>query len=184
MNFNQQIAKYVSGNLTTSQLPEIGLLGLQEGLSTDSLIILAGMSENDNPFEIQEYFDKTLIELNIELPKRRQAAISYAIGLIEEIESGELEIIKGVYEIKNNAIDSYDFFGESDKYCYDSIGFEKIYGLFDDYFEIEECGHKWNKKKIGKMTEEIKTEIHSELIKWKEKQEKRCITAAHSACRR
>jgi hypothetical protein len=172
LNFNQQIAKYVTGNLTTSQLPEIAIEGLQEGLDSDSLLILAGLSKNDNPFEIQEYFEKSLKELNIKLPEKRQAAIIYAIGLIEEIKKGKLEIIKGVYEIKNNAIDSYDFFYESNKYCYDSIGFEKIYGLFDDYFEVKECGHQWNEKKKGKMTEEIKSELFSELLSWKEKTEK------------
>lgn len=172
MNFNQQIAKYVTGNLTTSQLPEIGLLGLQEGLETESILILAGLCKNDNPFEIQEYFDKALEELNIRLPEKKQAALIYAIGLIEEIEKGKLEIIKGVYEIKNNAIDSYDFFDESEKYCYDSIGFEKIYGLFDDYFEVKECGEQWNEKKKGKLTKEIKSELLTELIKWKEKIEK------------
>lgn len=172
MNFNQLIAKYVTGNLTTSQLPEIALIGLQEGLESDSMLILAGLSYNDNPFEIQEYFQKSLIELNIVFPVKRQAAIIYAIGLIEEIEKGKLEIIKGIYELKNNAIDSYNFLDESDKYCYDSIGFEKIYGLFDDYFEIEECGDQWNEKKKGKLTKEIKSELFSELIKWKEKAEK------------
>jgi len=158
--------------LTTIQLPEIGLLGLQEGLDSESLIILAGLNKNDNPFVIQKYFDKTIEELNIELPEKRQAALIYAIGLIEEIEKGKLEIIKGVYELKNNAIDSYDFFGESDKYCYDSIGLEKFFGLFDDYFEIEECGDLWNEKKKGKLTKEVKSELITELFKWKDKIEK------------
>ena len=172
MNFNQQIAKYVTGNLTTSQLPEIGLLGLQEGLDSESLVILAGLSTNDNPFEIQEYFDKSIEELNIELPEKRQAAIIYAIGLIEEIVKGKLEIIKGVYEISNNAIDSYDFFNESEKYCFDSIGFEKIHGLFDNYFDVKESGKQWNRKKIEKRTDEIKSELLTELIEWKEKTER------------
>ena len=171
MNFSQQIAKYVTGNLTTSQLPEIGLLGLQEGLDSESLVILAGLSTNDNPFEIQEYFDKSIEELEIEIPEKRQAALIYAVGLIEEIVNGKLQIIKGICEIRNNAIDSYDFFDESVKYCYDNIGFENLYGLFDSYFDVKECGNRWNEKKIGKLTDEIKSEFLTELVKWKEKTE-------------
>jgi len=158
----------VTGNLTTSQLPKIAVLGLEEGLESDSLLILCSLNENDNSFEINEYFEKAIEELNIELPEKRQAAIIYAKGIVDDILNDEIEIIEGVYEIKNNAIDSFDFFSECKKYCYDSIGFEKIYGLFDDYFEVKECGTKWNKRKEGKLTKEIKSELSIELKKWKE----------------
>jgi hypothetical protein len=48
MNF-RQIAKYVTGYLTTNQLPDIGVTGLEEGLDTPSLCILAGLSKNEFP---------------------------------------------------------------------------------------------------------------------------------------
>lgn len=137
----------MTGNLTTSQLPEIAILGLEEGLESESLLILGSLSRNDNSFEINEYFEKVIKELDIEFPEKRQAAIIYAQGIIDDILTGEIEIIEGIYEIKNKAIDSFDFFSESQKYCYDSIGFEKIYGLFDEYFEVEECDSNWNKRK-------------------------------------
>lgn len=159
----------MTGNLTTSQLPEIAILGLKEGLESESLLILGSLSKNDNSFEINQYFEKMIKELDIELPERRRAAIIYAQGIIDDILTGETEIIEGIYEIKNKAIDSFDFFSESQKYCYDSIGFEKIYGLFDEYFEVKECGSSWNKRKKGKLTSEIKSELFNELKKWEEK---------------
>jgi len=45
MTFRQQISKYVTGNLTTEQLPDIAVTGLEEGLDTPSLCILAGLSK-------------------------------------------------------------------------------------------------------------------------------------------
>jgi len=168
MNFRHLLAKYRIDKLRTMQLPELALQGLMEGMESESLVILAGMSKYDSAFEIQEYFEKSLIELKIDLPDKRQAAIIFALGLIEEIENGELDIIKGIYKIKNTAIDSYDFIDESDKFCYDSIGFEIIYGLFDEYFEIKECGDKWNEEKKEKLSEKIKSDLLTELLKWKE----------------
>ena len=69
MNFRQQIAKYVTGNLTTEQLPDIGVTGLEEGLDTPSLCILAGLSNNESPFQIDHYFKLTLEELNKRRPE-------------------------------------------------------------------------------------------------------------------
>ena len=63
MTFREQIVKYVTGNMTTNQLPDIGVSGLEEGLDSPSLRILAGLSENENFFQIDNYFKQTLEEL-------------------------------------------------------------------------------------------------------------------------
>ncbi len=129
MNFRQQIAKYVTGNLTTEQLPDIGVSGLEEGLDTPSLCILAGLRKTESPFQIDHYFKLTLEELNIKFPDKRQAAIEYALAIVDEILDGKKDVIIGTREIIYKAIDSYDFFSETKQYCYDSIGFETAYGL-------------------------------------------------------
>lgn len=112
MTFRQQIAKYVTGNLTTDQLPDIGVTGLEEGLDTPSLCILAGLGKNESPFLIHHYFKLTLEELKIKLPDKRQAAIEYAMALVDEILDGIKDVINGTREIRYKAIDSYDFFSE------------------------------------------------------------------------
>lgn len=89
MNFRQQIAKYVTGNLTTDQLPDIGVKGLEEGLDTPSLCILAGLDKHESPFQIEHYFKMTLDELKIVLPDKRQAAIEYAFAIVDEILEGK-----------------------------------------------------------------------------------------------
>lgn len=161
MKFKHQIAKYITGNLSTSQLPEVAILGLEEGFESDSLLILASFGKNDNSFEINEYFEKTIAEINLELPEKRQAAIIYAEGIVDDIINGKIEIIQGISEIKNNAIDSFDFYSETKKYCYDSIGFEAIYGLFVTYNDLLEADSPW---KMFKSNKKLMLEVKAELL--------------------
>ncbi|WP_445720466.1 hypothetical protein [Flavobacterium sp.] len=170
MNFRQQIAKYATGNVTFDQLPEIGMAGLEEGLNSPSLCILAGMDKNESAFEIEHYFKMALEELNILIPDKRQAAIYYGIAIVDEIIAGKKDVIDGTREIRYKAIDSYDFFSESEKYCYDSIGFEYAYGLFDTYDELQNADRPWQTEKTNEeLMLETKTELLEELKSWKEK---------------
>jgi len=169
LNFRQKIAKYVTGNLSTDQLPDIGVTGLEEGLDTPSLCILAGLSKNESQFEIDHYFKLTLEELNIKLPDKRQAAIEYAMAIVDEILDGKKDVIIGTSEIRYKAIDSYDFFSESKKYCYDSIGFEMAYGLFDTIDELSCSYGPWQTEKTNEQFTATKAELYDELKKWKDK---------------
>ena len=185
MNFRQKIAKYVTGNMRTDQLPEIGMTGLEEGLETPSLCILAGLSKNENPFQIEHYFKQTLEELKIELPNKRQAAINYSLAIVEEILEGKKDVIEGTREIRYKAIGSYDFFSESKQYCYDSIGFETAYGVFDTYDELSTADRPWQTEKTN---EQLMSEVKQQLIEELKKEFKvlyndklRLITIRHYA---
>ncbi len=74
MTFKEKIADYVLGNRISSQFPDIAISGLEEDLKSESLLILAGMSNNDNCFELVQYFNQMLEELGIELPSKLEAA--------------------------------------------------------------------------------------------------------------
>ena len=124
MNFKQLIAKYATGNISTDQIPQLGIAALSEGLYTPSICILAGLDKNEDWFVKEHYLKLALDELNITMPDKRQAALEYACAIADEVISGEKELIAGVSEIKNKAVDSYDFWSENQKYVYDSIGFE------------------------------------------------------------
>ncbi|WP_233900527.1 hypothetical protein [Tenacibaculum piscium] len=162
MNFNQYLGKYVCGNLSEMDYPELAVAGLLDGFDSKYLGILAAMNRTDEISELRKYLKWTIEELNIEIPTKREAALLYTSGIINEILEEKKEIIKGVSEIKNDALFSYDFFSESDKYCYDSIGFENIHGLFVEYYDsLDELNV--DKKHI----EDTKNEILAELKKWK-----------------
>ncbi len=170
MNFRQKIAKYVTGNITTDQIPDIGVTGLAEGLDTPSLCILAGLSKNESPFQIDHYFKLTLEELNIKLPDKRQAAIEYALAIVDEILHGKKNVITGTREIRYKAIDSFDFFSESKQYCYDSIGFESAYGLFVTLEELLDADRPWQEDKTNEqLMTETESDLLEELKKWKSK---------------
>ncbi|MBK6988559.1 MAG: hypothetical protein KBF92_05745 [Bacteroidia bacterium] len=171
MTFRQQIAKYVTGNMTTDQLPNlVGTSGLEEGLDSPSLCILAGLSKNESPHQIEFYFKQTLQELNIELPNRRQAAIDYALGIVDDILLGKKDVILGTKEMCHNALDSYDFISETKKYVYDSISFETVYGLFVTHEELIQADRLWQTEKTNEqLMVETKTDLFEELKKWKNK---------------
>ncbi len=160
----------MTGNLTTDKLPDIGVTGLQEGLDTPSLCILAGLSKNESPFQIDHYFKLTLEELNIKLPDKRQAAIEYALAIVDEILDGKKDVITGTREIRYQAIGCYDFFSENRQYCYDSIGFEKAYGLFVTFDELSNADRPWQTEKTNEELMTVtKAELFEELKKWKKK---------------
>jgi len=170
MNFKQLIAKYTTGNISTDQIPQLGIAALLEGLDTPSICILAGLDKNENSFVKEHYLKLALNELNIGMPNKRQAALEYACAIADEIISGEKELIAGVSEIKNKAIDSYDFWSENQKYVYDSIGFEIVYGLYDEYDDLQNDLMQISRDKSREeLIIEVKTQLLDELTKWKEK---------------
>ena len=170
LNFNQHIAKYINGNYSVSQLPQIAYKGLEEGFDSESLRILAGMSEKDNSVEILNYFSKTIDELNIKLPEKRNAALIYAEAILHEILDKKKDVLNGVHEIKNDALGNYDFYAETIEYVYDSIGFENIYGLYISYFDIlENDRKKGENKKNQQLKSEIINDLKKELLIWKTK---------------
>ncbi|MEO8416532.1 MAG: hypothetical protein ABI472_22905 [Ginsengibacter sp.] len=160
----------MTGNATISQLPDIAIVGLEEGLDSPSLWILAGLNKNENPFQVDDYFRRTLQELNIKLPDKRQAAIEFGIAIAEQIIAGKIDLIIGTKQIIDKAIHNYDFFSETENYCYDSIGFETVYGVYYNYEDLVYADHPWQ---VDKTNEELLTEVKAELLeelrKWIEK---------------
>jgi hypothetical protein len=170
MTFNQLLAKYVTGNLPTDQLPNIGIVGIEEGLDSPSLLILAGLGKNEALYEIEHYFNRTIEELKIELPDKRKASIELASAIIDEILLNEKDLVVGLREIRDQVLYNYDFYSESKNYCYDSIGFEKIYGLYDSFEDLSTVDYSLQLLKSNKqLMSELKAELLSELKTWNEK---------------
>ncbi len=83
MTFNEKIADYVLGNRTRTQYPNIALSALEEDLESESLLIICGMTEEDNSYELEQYFNNMLGELEVQLPTKLEAAntlISYYLN--------------------------------------------------------------------------------------------------------
>lgn len=168
MNFQQKLADYVLGNRSNSDLIDIAETGLEESLNSSSLAILAGISENENSLVIQEYFQKTLKELGIVLPSERESMFVLIDFYLTKILKNEISVFKGLDRIKSEVLFKVEI--HSDKYAYDGIGFEKIYGI---YVELDELIHDEIQLDKSKTKEEwiklIESEAIDAIINWKEK---------------
>ena len=109
-------------------------------------------------------------ELSIQLPTKRQAAIEIGLAIASEIFEGKREVFEGVQCIIWKAIDAYPFYEETIHYCYDSIGFEKVYGLFDTLDDLKGAGNQWHSDKTNQeLEEELNEQLVTALKAWTER---------------
>lgn len=117
--------------------------------------------------DILHYYDSALLELGIELPDKRTAAIEVALSITNEIFDTKRDIVEGSWDIKRIAIDAYPFYEESKHYCYDSIYFEKIYGILDQINELRHAHQQWQPAKTNaELEQEYSVSLMKELRKW------------------
>ena len=163
MNLEAYIAKFNLGELVISQFPKIAMEALQKGINSESLLILAGMNDRDNPFEIKQYLDQVIEELGIASHKSLNAAYVLSNAYIESFKNEEVDIIECIYSIKNECWDNCQNEIISDRYLFDGIQFQQIIGSWYEYNEIDE----WTDwvKRSGKSVTEIKNGIEKDLKK-------------------
>lgn len=161
MTFRLQLAAYVLGNVTASDLPGVSLVGLQEGFDSPSLCILAGMNANDYSSEIEHYFNAALRELDLELPSKRQAVLEIAAYLLDELFTNKKDIMQGVTLLVRHLSNYTDFFPENQQYAFDGMGFEHVYGLYDTHSELSCSDHPWQE---GKTNAELLVEVEQRLL--------------------
>lgn len=133
MNFKQKIANYVLDNVHSSKLPEVAQQGITDGFNSESLLILAGLSKNDNAFEMEHYFLRSLYELDIELPKVRDAVYELLEYHRNEIYYTRKTSVDSLKFIVREVLDSIDF--TNDAYSDE----EKFHfrNLYDIYNQVE-----------------------------------------------
>lgn len=73
LTFKEKIAKYIIGVYSYSHLPEIALTALKEGYESESLLILAGMTDKDTTYERQMYFENGIEEIYYNYPNKKEA---------------------------------------------------------------------------------------------------------------
>ena len=143
---------------------------MQQGLESPSLIILAGLSEDEYSSVIEQYFKAALRELSIELPEpdERRAAIEIGVAIADEIIEGKRPVFEGVRAIVHDAIYAYPFYEETKRYMYDSIGFENVNGLFYTIDDLRDADNEpWQAGKTNRqLEEEVTQKMLEELKKW------------------
>jgi hypothetical protein len=114
VNFTEYLAAYSLGMLTPSDFPDAALAAMEEGYESESLYILAGIEKNENSFVKDEYWQKTLRELNISLPEEHEAqktVIRYYAGQIVYHSADPYDTINMLYYKINDDYDDWDKFG-------------------------------------------------------------------------
>lgn len=167
MSFQLHIAKMVIGYRTHTSLQTIALEALDEGLDSPSLRILAGLANNEYPSIVDHYFYETLKELEIELPNKKTAAIEVAVWIVDEINAGRKSVFEGTKELIDKTINVIAGDKKNTFYAYDSIAFEKAYGLFYTIDDLQDVPSPWMGGRPVKDLEEAATmELLIELKKW------------------
>lgn len=176
MNLKEKIANYVLGNFSRRHLPEIAMTGLEEGLESESLYILAGMNDRDDSFEVEKYFDGCLKELNFVLPTKLQAAkIMLAYYLKQIVDNPELafEIMSKIDNEVYNLIDWGSKLPNSKvKYVGEELGLEKMYIWYRELQDFD-GGLLFYYNELSKDDQKKKLEWHlvDEASKLKKKME-------------
>lgn len=144
MNFQEKLANYVLANLSISQFSDIALTGLRQGVESESLLILAGMSSIDNPFELQTYFDKSLQELGITLPNKIEAAkvlLRYYLGKMIAHPESALEVMRSVDNDVYHKVNWLKELGVKEKkFVGEELGLERLYTWYRELQDFEDDG--------------------------------------------
>ncbi|MCW3479678.1 hypothetical protein OL229_08900 [Neisseriaceae bacterium JH1-16] len=122
MRIEQLSGKRVLGNACSKDYTNWAEGLLYEGVESENVAILAGMSFERNPDseEIEAYFQKSLKDLNIQITSDDEALNCYAKYICTQIISGDVTPEHGLEILQN-------FYRKSD--------YEAIYSIWDDLVE-------------------------------------------------
>ena len=137
MNFIESISNYVLENITTKDLPKVGIIALNESLESESIYILAGMNVNDNLFEINQYFENSINELKIKLPTKIEAAKILTRYYLKQIVENPEKTFEFMVKLDNDVYKQIDWNKSNNKYIGEELNIEKLYTW---YREIQD----WN----------------------------------------
>ncbi|RYZ84364.1 MAG: hypothetical protein EOP04_18155 [Proteobacteria bacterium] len=160
MSFLKRINFHALGFLSDSDYPETGLCGVGEGLESESLYILAGLSNADSPFLLHDFFQRALAELRIVFPSKREALVALVREIAEQIVNESADAYIGFAQIddyiQKAPIDYYDI-GLLDAYGI----YISVWGVLNDEFQF----HDVNETKED-YVERTKRDLRSELGDW------------------
>lgn len=144
MNFQEKLANYVLGNLTGSYFPDIALTALSQGIESESLLILAGMSDRDNTFELQKYFDGSLRELGISLPSKIEAAQSLLSYYLGEMIAHPENAFRVMNRIDNDIYQQVDWLKELEivkkEFVGEELGLERMFTWYRELQDFDDNG--------------------------------------------
>jgi len=168
LNFLERIAEYIIVGYDSKKLSEIALNGLEEGYETNTIITIAGFDDKTNPFIVDEYFNKMIEELQIDLLNENQAALYLIKSIVNKILCHNLDTYEGLNFIFDYILTFTNYRKLDKKFVYDSINLEEVYTLYTKIEEIiQEPTISWDNLKSNEvLINEIKDDIKKRFVKW------------------
>lgn len=117
------VSKMVLDLISPEELIRAGVDALKDGLDSKSLRILAGLNETEID-EAGTMFDRTLVELNIHKPSKRDAVLQLARENAKEILNGKITPYEGAKRISELSLCIDDHLPELDTYVYGASEWE------------------------------------------------------------
>lgn len=126
MNLKVLFYKKSEQLVTPANYVEWALSMLENDFSSESLYILSSLREPLNLFEVEDYFDRTFVELNLTIPSPEECAHAYIEMLCKEMVSGGSDpfpIIDNIYLVVreyalHELTEWYDISEQIDNLCY------------------------------------------------------------------
>jgi hypothetical protein len=178
MNFQQKLADFVLTNRTTSQHPDIALTGMHEQLESESLVILAGMNDRDNTFELDQYFRQMLSELQIELPSKIESVdilLNYYMNLIVAEPNRAFELMRKIHNQVHHAVEWPESHSSNKKkYVGEELGLEHLYTWYRELQDFEDGSALFYYNEFPRTKQKKKFEQHlvEEAQNWLKMNEK------------
>jgi len=159
MNFKELLANYYLGNSSTSKLPEIALQGLKEGYESESLEILAGLSDRDNPHEINHYFELTKNEIDISDEGVRSSVnilLKYYLSRIIAEPHNAFEYMERInWDVYTNKF-TYVLIGSNEKYVGEGLGLQHMFTWYRELQDMEDNGKLFYYNDLPKYKQRMK----------------------------
>ena len=101
MNFETYkiLAERYLGTVTDEDYVDWAVACLESDLDTKNVRILSSLGKSTSPSEVEDYFNRSLHDLGLTMPDRRQCLVEYARGVAQQIVSGDVSPLDGCGQI-------------------------------------------------------------------------------------
>lgn len=161
MDFRLELAKIEFALQPRGVLSRLAAISLEEGTDTPSLRILAGLSERGDISDLDVYIDRTMKELHILRPSRRESAWLLIEHYIDRITRGTIDPHEGIHIIIWDVYHKMDWDRKTEKHVGDAIGIHELYGLCDTFDDLSSATGSWSDTKTN---EQLLDELREQIV--------------------
>jgi len=159
MTFKEKVARYIIGLYSYSHMPEIALTALEEGIESESLLILAGMNDKDPTYERQKYFDNGIEEINFTYPNKKEAGfilLKYNLEQMVKNPDSAFEIMQRIENEIFLPIFHKEELQDEKKYVGQELGMEHIYTWYRELQDFEDGSPLFYFNKLSRKKQKAK----------------------------